>query len=122
MSSARKLTRIIYLMSIDMKLFLKKMQEKNFFISHLSGEKKNLFVILMDVRFLFKVSKLFLASSFERRSLFGIPSIVAVTDPEQLTYSKLHELVFQRIQRYLKHIPKGKIVRTTDELHGEDSE
>lgn len=62
------------------------------------------------------------SSSFERRSLFGIPSIVAVTDPEQLTYSKLHELVFQRIQRYLKHIPKGKIVRTTAELHGEDSE
>jgi len=62
------------------------------------------------------------SSSFERRTLFGFPSIVAVTEEDQLTYSKLHDLVFQRIQRYLKHIPKGKIVRTTDELQEEDSE
>lgn len=62
------------------------------------------------------ISQSYHSSNFSKKSLFGIPFVLTVQNASKLTYAKLYELIYTQIQRYLKDVPKGKIIRTTDDL------
>lgn len=54
--------------------------------------------------------------NYYRKSLFSLPFILSVPDPNKLTYTQLYEQLYQKIRRFLKSVPNEKVVRTTDDL------
>jgi len=57
--------------------------------------------------------------SYPKKTLLGSPFVLSVPDSTKITYKQLYDLIYTQIQRYLKNIPKGKIIRTTEDLLGE---
>eukprot|EP01114_Cavostelium_apophysatum_P023239 TRINITY_DN8699_c0_g1_i3.p1 TRINITY_DN8699_c0_g1~~TRINITY_DN8699_c0_g1_i3.p1 ORF type:complete len:802 (-),score=231.36 TRINITY_DN8699_c0_g1_i3:76-2481(-) len=54
--------------------------------------------------------------TYSRKTLFGTPFVLSVPNAKDLVGSKLYELIYGQVRRYLKNIPENKIVRTMGDL------
>jgi hypothetical protein len=43
--------------------------------------------------------------SYYKKALFGIPFVIAVPNPKEITYKQLYEIMYSHLQRYLKTGP-----------------
>jgi len=53
--------------------------------------------------------------TYTRKTLFSLPFVLSIKGGSKLTYKQLYDILYMRVQRFLK-LPKGKIFRTTDDV------